>query len=50
VREEVVTLKAMWREIGRTVRIAMRGTPETVRLISILIAMTVLLLVAQSFR
>lgn len=43
-----VRLKAMWREIGQTVRVAMQGTPETVRLISILVAMTLLLAVARS--
>ena len=42
-------MKLMWKEIGRTVRVALRGTPETIRLISILVAMTLLLLVARSY-
>lgn len=39
----MIRLKVISKEVGRTVRAAMQGTPQTVRLIFILVALALLL-------
>lgn len=43
-------MTTMWRELGRTVRVALKGWPQTLRLMCLMAGATVILLIVSATR